>query len=100
MSTVVNKSTGQIIRSAHTPDYPAKDWLINPILPDCEIKYMKVSDTKVVEMTSIEKAAVDNDLAKTAADAQEEQIRKNMILERALANAEAELIAEGKLEAK
>ena len=35
------------------------DAIINPVMPDCELKYTKVVDGEVVEMTEEEKAEVD-----------------------------------------
>jgi hypothetical protein len=32
MADVINKTTGEYRKSVHTPDYPEKDWLINPDL--------------------------------------------------------------------
>lgn len=58
MANVINKTTLQYLQSVNTPDYGA-DWIINPILPDCEKKYWKVSGDKVVEMTAQEKSVVD-----------------------------------------
>jgi hypothetical protein len=67
MSLVVNRSTGNIIPIANTPDYPPDQWLINPTLPDgVPWKYLKVSGDSVVEMTQDEKNAVDNPPLTTA----------------------------------
>ncbi len=100
MSTVISRSTGQILKSVHTPDYPDKDWIINPVLPDCESKYMEISGETVNEMNASEKSTVDQAAAKATTDAQAERDRDALILERALKNAEDELIAEEVIGAK
>jgi hypothetical protein len=30
MADVINKKTGQYLKSVHTPDYKGADWIINP----------------------------------------------------------------------
>ena len=64
MANVINKTTNQFRRSAHTPDFPTGQWLIDPDVSDLERRkvperYWKVSGKKVVEMTQAEKAVVD-----------------------------------------
>jgi hypothetical protein len=59
MSNVINKKTLEYIESAHTPDYPVKDWIIDPVLPDCERKYWKIEGGHVVEMDELEKLFAD-----------------------------------------
>lgn len=69
VSTVVNKTTFQVVDSANTPDYPTASWVINPpSLPTLyangvPVRYWKVSvdGLDIVEMSAGEKTAVDTD---------------------------------------
>ena len=36
MSNVINKKTGQYLKSVHTPDYAGDDWIINPTQKEIE----------------------------------------------------------------
>lgn len=73
MATVVNRTTFQIIESANSPDYDPISWLVNP--PGLEnlqinaipIRYWKVVDDDLAEMTQPEKDAVDTDAINVAA---------------------------------
>jgi len=60
MADVVNKSTLEYRKSAHTPDYPEADWLINPELPDCDPAFWVLDEngTGIREMTHDEKVAL------------------------------------------
>jgi len=55
MSTVINKTTFQIIQSANTPDYMDGNWLINPNLPKCDKKFWVLENDIIREMTQNEK---------------------------------------------
>ncbi|NOR84761.1 hypothetical protein GQ473_01455 [archaeon] len=55
MSNVINRKTKQYLKSVNTPNYPIKDWIINPILPDCNPKYYVIENDIVKEMTQVEK---------------------------------------------
>jgi hypothetical protein len=55
MATVINRITKQVIRSAHTPDYPTDEWIINPDLPECQPKWWKIVGDEVLEMSQSEK---------------------------------------------
>ena len=76
MSTVVNKTTFQVLDSVNTPDFPTADWLINPAGLDALIaasvptRYWKLisGGTDVGEMTVLEKAVVDSDPTLLAAE--------------------------------
>ena len=47
------------LKSVNTPSYSSrKDVVINPVLPKAPLKYLKVKDGKVVEMTQIERDAL------------------------------------------
>ena len=62
MATVLNKNTMELRRSVNTPDYPSKDWIVNPDLSAVESvprKYWKLSGNDVVEMNQSEKDAKD-----------------------------------------
>lgn len=65
MSTVVHKTTFQVIVNANTPDFPTSEWLINPVLPPCGSKYWKLVGETLQEMTQIEKDEVDYITAST-----------------------------------
>ncbi len=64
---IFNETTGravQFIKSANTPSYAQRsDVLINPVMPEVELKYVKVESGIAVEMTQVEKDAVDLALA-------------------------------------
>ena len=50
------------LRSVHTPNYADRtDVLVNPGLPDCEMKYWKVESGIIVEMTQAEKDVIDTE---------------------------------------
>lgn len=60
MATVLHKTTKQLIRSAHTPNYSAADWFHNPDLSAVEgvpSKYWAPGTNPVREMTTEEKNA-------------------------------------------
>jgi hypothetical protein len=59
VANVYNKLTGEYLVSVHTPAYSLEEWIVNPSLPDCEMKYLKVDDGLVKEMTTAEKAIID-----------------------------------------
>lgn len=64
MANVINKTTNQFKRSAHTPDFLNGQWLIDPDVSDLEKRnvperYWKVKGNSIVEMTTPEKAVVD-----------------------------------------
>lgn len=61
MADVINRETKRIYRSVNTPDYPEPEFMIinGKTLPTCEIKYWKIVDDEIVEMSSEEKAVVD-----------------------------------------
>lgn len=60
MSNVINKHTLEYLINVNTPDYMDGNWIINPLLPNCESKYWKIVGETVVEMNADEKAVVDN----------------------------------------
>jgi hypothetical protein len=116
MSIVVNKATLEIICNAHTPNYDTRYYLINPTFPGCASKYFKVHNDAIVEMSTEEKAIVDNNtLATECANARadnkaclEEYVElKFPLLEREICwflypqqntSVEAKLTIEGKVE--
>ena len=55
MANVINRITKQYLKSVNTPDYPVKDWIINPILPECDSKHYVVEGDIIREMTQVEK---------------------------------------------
>ena len=57
MANVLHRITKQYIKSVNTPDYPELEWIINPILPNCNpIEWVVVGDL-VRETTKDEKDA-------------------------------------------
>lgn len=58
MSNVLHRITKQYLKSVNTPDYPESEWIINPILPDCDVKFWVIEDDMVREMTIAEKATL------------------------------------------
>lgn len=62
MSTVINRTTLQVINSVYLPDYPSQDWIHNPDLSPVDgvpEKYWKIISDQVLEMTQGEKDAAD-----------------------------------------
>ena len=63
MATVINRETGVILFSVHTPDYPETDWAINPDgldnVMDIPVYYRVVTGNTVREATKTEKAIID-----------------------------------------
>jgi hypothetical protein len=67
---IYNPSNGRVITyllKAHTPDYEEREDVIifdnaNPDVPECEIKYWIVQDGTVREMTTEEKAIIDEEI--------------------------------------
>lgn len=100
MSTVINRSTLQVRHSVHTPDYDVKDWIINPILPNCEPRHWEISGNNVVELTQQDKDALDVVLADAAAILVEEVSRTELIRLRSLKLGEDKLIEESVIEPK
>lgn len=65
MSTVVHKTTFQVILNANTPDFPTSEYLINPTIPACDKKWWKLVGETLEEMTLGEKDEVDYSTAAT-----------------------------------
>ena len=61
MSNVLHKITKQYLKSVNTPDYMDGNWLINPILPDCEASEWVV-DGEIVRESTLEEIQVKIDL--------------------------------------
>ena len=62
MSTVLHRTTLELRMRAHTPDYPAADWIINPVLTAVKHlppKYWKITGDSVDPMSQAEMDAVD-----------------------------------------
>lgn len=57
MANVLNKITKQYLRSVNTPDYPTSEWLINPVIPDCDPKFWVIEGDTIREMAQAEKDA-------------------------------------------
>lgn len=55
MANVINRITRQYLKSVNTPNYSLDEWIINPILPDCDKKYYVIEGNIVREMTQLEK---------------------------------------------
>ena len=69
MAAVLNRTTLEYRASAHTPDYAAQDWVINPDLsPVAGVpqKYWKLTGDVLSEMSAGEKTVVDDALAAAA----------------------------------
>lgn len=97
MSNVINKTTLEYKTSVNTPDFPTKDWIINPVLPTCEKKYWKIKSGKIAEMTAGEKATIDQVETDQANENEKEiliQVRMDKIVRD---QAIAELTSEGKI---
>ena len=71
MAIVVNKETLALKRSVNTPDYSPDEWIINPVLPNCESKYWKILNNEVLEMTQDEKNIVDQNINDALLQAEE-----------------------------
>ena len=55
MANVINRMTKVYLESVNTPDYPVKDWIINPVLPACDKKHWIIEGDTVREMNQAEK---------------------------------------------
>ena len=55
MANVLHRITRQYLKSKNTPNYPVEDWIINPVLPNCDKKYYVIEGNIVREMTQLEK---------------------------------------------
>ena len=54
MANVLHRITKQYIKSVNTPDYPELEWIINPVLPECNSKFWVIEGNIVREMTQNE----------------------------------------------
>lgn len=60
MATVLHRTTKQLVKSAHTPNYPSNLWIHNPDLSaveDVDRVFWVIEDDSVREMTATEKDA-------------------------------------------
>jgi len=90
----------QYRKSVHTPDFMDGNWLINPVLPECDKKYWKIVKDELKEMTKAEQKIVD-DAEKAKKDkADKKSSREQLIQGRMYKIAEDQLIAEGIIEAE
>lgn len=55
MANVLNRESKEYLKSVNTPAYPITDWIINPVLPDCDKKYWVIEGDNVREMNTTEK---------------------------------------------
>lgn len=65
MATVLEKSTMRVFESVNTPDYPEKDFLINPDLSavaGVPVKYWTIKDNSVAAIPKEEEATVDAEI--------------------------------------
>ena len=78
MSNILNKLTKQYLRSVNTPDFSPDEWLINPILPECDQKFWLIEGDSIREMTPAEKDAYTYTYESTAYLIAEKQLRTNI----------------------
>ncbi len=97
MADVINKQTLEYLKSVNTPDYNSANWIINPVLPDCDRKYWKIASGKVKEMTVSEKATVDQNELDALAERQKEVLIQERMIQINRQQAIDELINEGLL---
>ncbi len=55
MANVINRITREYLTSVHTPHYPESEWIINPVLPECNPIYYVIEGDTVREMIEVEK---------------------------------------------
>lgn len=55
MSNVINRITKKYLKSVNTPDYPVTEYIINPVLPDCDPSEWVIEGDTVRETTQAEK---------------------------------------------
>jgi hypothetical protein len=63
MADVMNRSTGQLLCSVNTPDFPVEEWVINPdltLLETVPLCYVKLVGDLLVAMTTEERLVVDH----------------------------------------
>jgi len=78
MAIVLHRESLELRRSVNTPDFPRTEWIINPDLSAVEKvprKYWRIDAERVVEMSSAEKAAVDQAELDTLKAAKLEELR-------------------------
>ncbi len=66
MSDVLNRTTGQFLKSVHTPDFDVADWIINPDLTAVAgqpSKYWLIAGDVVSLASAGEQTTIDSDLA-------------------------------------
>jgi len=78
MANVLNKLTKQYLRSVNTPDFSPDEWLINPILPNCDQKFWLIEGDTIREMTNEEKDAYTYTYESTAYLIAEKQLLTNI----------------------
>jgi len=57
MANVIHRVTKQYLKSVNTPDYPASEYIINPVLPDCDSSEWVIEGDTIRETTQDEKDA-------------------------------------------
>lgn len=92
MAHVFNRTTGQFIPSAHTPDFDVADWVINPDLTATvgqPVKYWSILGTtnpegqEEIGIVSVgEQATIDSALAATRLTAEKDAAKSNIDVER------------------
>lgn len=75
MSTVVHKTTLEVLYSVNTPDYQTGEWLINPDIPDAPKRHWKVVGENLELKTTEEQVVADAEYLEEYKDT------KNLILE-------------------
>ena len=80
MANVLHRITKQYLKSVNTPDYPLAEWIINPVLPECEPSEWVIEDDIVRETTQDEK---DIKIAEKAAKDSEKAAKKLLDKEKA-----------------
>jgi hypothetical protein len=78
MSNVLNRITKQYLKSVNTPNYPLTEWIHNPLLPNCDKKFMVIEGNIIREMTTIEKVELAYSTESTVYLITEKQLKINV----------------------
>ncbi len=80
MSAVLNRTTKEFHGSAHTPNFPVADWIINPDLSAVRgqpKKYWKISGDRVSLASASEQSDIDDAIADAREDEDKEDAKQD-----------------------
>lgn len=87
MAAVLNRVTKEFRGSAHTPDFPVADWIINPVLTAVRghpKKYWKISGDAVSLASASEQTAIDAAIAAASETRDKEDAKQDFDAQKVL----------------